>query len=67
MSDEKKEYEVRYYFHGELVCPNPTEYYRYTRTYKQMRQEYDLLNCDKITDEDILEAILKLGVYNVRI
>lgn len=60
MSDEK-EYKLRYYFHGELACPNPREHYKYTRTYEQLRAEYDLLNCDKITNEDILEAYSKLA------
>lgn len=63
MKDE--EYEVRYFFHGELACPNPTEYYKATRSYEDMRREYDLLNCDKITDEDIIEAMLKLGAKYV--
>lgn len=60
MSDEKKDYEIRYYFHRELLCPNPREHYKNTRTYEQMRQEYELLTCTEITEEDILELYLKL-------
>lgn len=60
MSDEK-EYELRYYFHGELACPNPREYCKYTRTYEQLRAEYELLNCHKLTKEEELDLILKLN------
>lgn len=45
--------EVRMYWHGELACPNPREYHRHTRSFDDMRLEYDLLNCHKITDEDL--------------
>lgn len=41
-----------------LVCPNPTEYYRMTRSYDQMKAEYDLLRCNEVTDEDVMKVAL---------
>lgn len=60
MSDEKKDYEIRYYLHGELLCPNPIKTYKNTRTYEQMRQEYELQTCTEFTEEEILDLYLKL-------
>lgn len=36
--------EVRTYLQHGLMCPNPREYYRMTRSYEDMRLEHDLLH-----------------------
>lgn len=53
---QKSEMEVRIYFNAEMVLPNPTEYYKNTRSYADMRAEYDLLHCNEVTAEDCLIA-----------
>jgi hypothetical protein len=63
LSEHKKtvgDKEITYTLYGELVCPNPTEYYRMTRPYADMRAEYELLTCNTITDEDMLLLDSKL-------
>lgn len=57
MSDDNLEIRVVYYFG--LMIPNPSEFYRNTRSYEDMRMEYDLLNCAKITDEELEMYSLK--------
>jgi hypothetical protein len=51
--------EIRFTMCRGLVCPNPAEYARMTRSYEQMRAEYDLLHCLEVTEEDILNSILR--------
>lgn len=52
------QYEIRAYYHGELMCPNPREKYLMTRSYEQMRAEYDLLHCNEVTEEDIMKVYM---------
>jgi hypothetical protein len=49
---EKDGLEYTAYLYQGLVCPNPTEYYKRTRSYADMRAEYDLLNCHKLTEQE---------------
>lgn len=50
---ESGDYEVRAYVQCGLAMPNPNEYYRMTRSYEQMKAEYELLQMAKFTEEDI--------------
>lgn len=34
--------EITFTVYGELLCPNPMEFYRHTRSYEQIRQEYEM-------------------------
>lgn len=56
----KDELEVRVYWHCELMCPNPVEYYQMTRSYESLRFEHDLLHCDEFSDEQIMLLASKL-------
>ena len=40
--------EVRLAYYSGLVCPNPAEYYKNTRSYADMRTEYELLHSYEI-------------------
>lgn len=57
VQDGDNQYEVRTLMFGGLACPNPREYYKNTRSYDDMRREYNLLNCGIITDEQILITV----------
>lgn len=52
--------EIRHYQESGLICPNPSQYYKMIKSYKDMKMEYDLLNCYKYTDEEILLLTSKL-------
>ena len=45
--------EYTVYLYQGLVCPNPTQTYLNTRSYQDLKDEYELLNCYKITQEDL--------------
>lgn len=60
-AENKSELEVTCGFYGELVCTNPLESYRMTRSYEDMRREYDLLNLGKYTEEDVLFVLRSQG------
>ncbi len=60
MKEEDKE--VRVWWQGGLVCPNPREYTKMTRAYEDMRAEYNLLHCGEYTEEEkqqLEEIIMK--------
>lgn len=57
------EYEVRFFYSLEPLIKNPAEYYRHTRSYEEMREEYEFLNCGKITIEDIGEALIEIAKW----
>lgn len=52
----KYQYESRAYFHGELTCPNPREYYRMTRSYGDMKREWEMSNLDRGEDLNTLNC-----------
>ncbi len=58
MNDTK---EIRVVYYGQLIIPNPQEHYKNTRSYEQMRFEYELRNAGKITEEDALDLAIKLN------
>lgn len=47
--------EITVYWHGELLCLNPREHYMNTRSYDDMKREYDLLHANEISEEDIMK------------
>lgn len=51
MSDDKFENRIVYY--DGLVIPNPREYTKNTRSFEDMRLEYDLLHGHEFTEEDL--------------
>lgn len=53
--------EYRTFIYGGLMCPNPTEHYKHTQTYEQMRQEYEFLTCNQVTEEDVLKVALAIA------
>ncbi len=56
--------EVRVYWQGELMCPNPVEHYKNTRTYEQMRFEYDLLHAGELDEIDLMRlASIKRNIW----
>lgn len=59
-SDVDSDLEIRLVYYGELVCPNPREYYKNTRSYDDMRSEYDLLTCYKLTEDEVNDLELRL-------
>ena len=59
IQDGNNQNEVRDFFQHGLMRPNPRQYYQMTRSYESLRQEYNLLNCDKVSDEDLIN-IMKL-------
>lgn len=58
------DWEIRHGYIGELACPNPRERYMMTRTYEDMRKEYDLLHCGEITEEDMMRIELQMARSN---
>ncbi len=46
-----------------LVLPNPREHYKNTRSYEDIRFEYDLLNGDKITEQDFPKFSISTSVH----
>lgn len=63
-NDGDKEVRVMYYMG--LWCPNPREYYRNTRSFEQMKQEYDLLTCHQVKEEDVLKVALAVAQAKAR-
>lgn len=59
MSDK---YEYRYYWHGELMCPNPFDYYQMTRSYESMRQEWNMTHPEESRENQI--AMFQLAYLN---
>ncbi len=57
----KKVIEVRTFVYAGLMCPNPTEYYRMTRTYEQMKAEHNLLTCNEVTKEDVMKVAVAMA------
>ena len=53
--DDDKDIEIRCGCYYELLCRNPREMYQNTRSYESLKQEYDLLHCNDITDEDLIK------------
>lgn len=58
-NDGDKEVRVMYYMG--LSCPNPRDYYKNTRSFEQMKQEYDLLTCHQVKEEDVLKVALAVA------
>lgn len=52
--------EISSLWYGTLICPNPREHYKNTRSFEQMRLEYDLTHCHEITEEDVELIALRL-------
>ncbi len=50
----KDGFEYRSYVEQGLVCPNPRERYLRTRSYADLKAEYDLLNCHKLDETDLM-------------
>lgn len=46
--------------YGELLVPKPRQTYLHTRSYADMRAEYDLLTCCEVTDEDVMKVALSM-------
>lgn len=61
----KNGFEYRTYTYQGLVCPNPIEYYKMTRSYNDLRAEYDLLNCYKLDETDLMHLKLKIAKVSV--
>lgn len=53
--DKKDDLEVRFYYHGELLCPNPMKTYQMTRSYESLKAEYDLLHAGELDEFDLLK------------
>ena len=58
---EDGKYEVRVGYTAELMCPNPREAYMRSRTYEQMRAEYDLLHIGEVTEEDLMRVAANMS------
>lgn len=54
--------EYRVWYSGQLMCPNPREYYQMTRSYQSLRNEYDLLHSHEFTEEEVLYLTARLQV-----
>lgn len=50
----KADIEMGTYAEGCLVCPNPVEYTKMTRSYADLKAEHELLTCGEYTDEELL-------------
>lgn len=52
--------EVRIFWQGELVMPNPTEYCKNTRSYEDMRLEHELLHGHELSQEELELLYMRL-------